>query len=177
MRIEAKLEQLGLTLPAPLAPPGNFQLVKLHGGLAYIAGHGPFDGSTVLVEGLVGRDLTVEEAYEAARLTALSILSSLRRELGDLDRVTQWIRAVGYVHCAPGFGQNAKVVNGFSDLIVELWGEAGRHARSRPGAVAPERADHRRRDRGGRVAMDRRRRRRHRLSPRREQRRRGARRA
>lgn len=133
MTIEAKLEQMGLTLPVPLTPPGNFQLVKVHGGLAYIAGHGPFDGATLLVQGLVGRDLTVDEAYDAARLTALSILASLKRELGDLDRVTEWIRAVGYVHCAPGFGQNATVVNGFSDLIVELWGDAGRHARSAPG--------------------------------------------
>jgi hypothetical protein len=131
--IEAKLEALGLTLPAPLVPPGTFQLVKLHGGLGYVAGHGPFDGSSLLVEGLIGRDLTVEQGYEAARLTALSILASLKRELGELDRVTQWIRAVGYVHCAPGFGQNATVVNGFSDLIVELWGDAGRHARSAPG--------------------------------------------
>jgi hypothetical protein len=61
------------------------------------------------------------------------MLASLRRHLGDLDRVEQWIRAVGYVHCEPGFGQNAKIVNGFSDVIVELWGEAGRHARSAPG--------------------------------------------
>jgi enamine deaminase RidA (YjgF/YER057c/UK114 family) len=105
----------------------------VHGGLAYIAGHGPFDGSTVLMEGVVGRDLTLEQGYEAARLTGLSILASLKLELGDLDRVTGWVRAVGYVHCAPGFNENAKVVNGFSDLIVELWGEPGRHARSAPG--------------------------------------------
>jgi YjgF/chorismate_mutase-like, putative endoribonuclease len=105
----------------------------VHAGLAYIAGHGSFDGGTLLVQGLVGRDLTVDEAYDAARLTALSILASLKGELGDLDRVTQWLRAVGYVHCAAGFGQNAAVVNGFSDLIVELWGDAGRHARSVPG--------------------------------------------
>jgi len=133
MKVEAKLEALGLTLPAPLVPPGNYKPVKLHGGLAYIAGHGPFDGSTLLKAGVVGRDLTFEEGYEAARSTALSILASLKDELGDLDRVTEWIRAVGYVHCAPGFGQNAGVVNGFSDLIVELWGDAGRHARSAPG--------------------------------------------
>jgi enamine deaminase RidA (YjgF/YER057c/UK114 family) len=131
--VEAKLDQMGITLPAPLVPPGNFQLIKVHGGLAYVAGHGPFDGPTQLAQGLVGRDLTIDEAYEAARLTALSILASLKRELGNLDRVTQWLRAVGYVHCAPGFGQNAVVVNGFSDLIVELWGDAGRHARSAPG--------------------------------------------
>jgi hypothetical protein len=133
MSVETKLHALGLSLPVPLVPPGNFRLVKLHAGLGYVAGHGPFDGSKLLVEGLIGRDLTVEQGYEAARLTALSILASLQQELGDLDRVTEWIRAVGYVHCAAGFGQNAKVVNGFSDLIVELWGDAGRHARSAPG--------------------------------------------
>ena len=131
--IENRLEELGLTLPEPLVPPGNFELVRVHGGLAYIAGHAPADGSTVLVRGLVGADLTLEEGYEAARLTGLSILASLKRELGDLDRVTRWIRAVGYIHCAPGFGENPAVLNGFSDLIVELWGEAGRHARSAPG--------------------------------------------
>jgi enamine deaminase RidA (YjgF/YER057c/UK114 family) len=133
MTIEQKLEAIGLSLPTPLVPPGNFELVKVHNGLAYIAGHGPFDGATVLSQGLVGRDLTLEQAYDAARMTALSILASLKRELGDLDRVAHWIRAVGYIHCAAGFGQNATVLNGFSDLIVELWGEAGRHARSAPG--------------------------------------------
>lgn len=133
MSIEAKLETLGLSLPAPLVPPGNFRLVKVHGGLAYVSGHGPFDGSTLLVEGLIGSDLSVEQGYDAARLTALSILASLKHDLGELDRVTEWLRAVGYVHCAPGFAQNATVVNGFSDLIVELWGDAGRHARSAPG--------------------------------------------
>jgi hypothetical protein len=133
MPIEEKLDAMGLRLPAPLVPPGTFELVKVHGGLAYIAGHGPFDGTTPLVQGLVGRDLTLDQAYDAARLTALSMLASLKRELDDLDRVTEWIRVVGYVHCEPGFAQNAKVVNGFSDLIVELWGGAGRHARSAPG--------------------------------------------
>src|SRR5215208_1372564 len=131
--VESRLEELGLTLPTALVPPGNFQPVKIHRGLAYIAGHGPFDGPTPLVQGVVGRDLTLEQGYEAARLTALSMLASLKRELGDLDRVTRWLRAVGYVHCAAGFGQNAAVTNGFSDLIVALWGDAGRHARSSPG--------------------------------------------
>ena len=117
MRIGARLQELGLTVPAPLVPPGNFQLVKVHNGLAYIAGH----------------DLTLEQGYDAARQIALSMLASLKRELGELDRVTHWLRAVGYVHCVPDFAQNAAVVNGFSDLIVELWGDAGRHARSAPG--------------------------------------------
>jgi enamine deaminase RidA (YjgF/YER057c/UK114 family) len=132
-RIEARLGDLDLVLPAPMNPPGNFELVKLHGGIAYIAGHPPIDGSAVLVEGVVGRDLSLEEAYDAARLTGLAILASLKQVLGDLDRVTEWLRAVGYVQTAPDFNENAKVVNGFSDLIVELWGEAGRHARSAPG--------------------------------------------
>jgi enamine deaminase RidA (YjgF/YER057c/UK114 family) len=132
-RIEGRLADRGLTLPQPLEPPGNFELVKVHGDLAYVAGHGPFSGSTLLVEGRVGDDLTLEQGYEAARLTALSVLASLRAALGDLDRVTEWIRVVGYVHCAPGFGRNASVVNGFSDLVVDLWDEPGRHARSAPG--------------------------------------------
>lgn len=132
-RIENELERRGLSLPEPLTAPGNFELVKVHEGLAYIAGHGPFSGSTLLAEGVVGRDLTLEEGYHAARLTALSILASLNHVLGDLDRVREWLRVVGYVHCTPGFGQNAGVVNGFSDLIVDLWGDAGRHARSAPG--------------------------------------------
>ncbi len=132
-RIEGRLDALGLALPAPIVPPGNYQLVKVHAGLAYVAGHGPFDGSKPLVQGLLGSDLTLEEGYEAARLTALSILASLKHELGDLDRVGEWIRAVCYVHCAPGFAENAAVTNGFSDLVVELWGEQGRHARSSPG--------------------------------------------
>jgi enamine deaminase RidA (YjgF/YER057c/UK114 family) len=132
-RIDGRLEDLGLVLPAPMGPPGTFELVTVHGGVAYVAGHAPIDGSKVLVHGVVGKDVTVEDGYRAARLTALSILASLKRVLGDLDRVTRWLRAVGYVQAAPGFHDNAKVVNGFSDLIVEVWDDAGRHARSAPG--------------------------------------------
>jgi enamine deaminase RidA (YjgF/YER057c/UK114 family) len=132
-QIERRLEELGLALPAPMEPPGNFKLVNVYEGLAYVAGHPAIDGSTVLVEGVVGRDLSVEEGYRAARLTALAIIASLKQELGELDRVTRWLRAVGYVQTAPDFHENAQIVNGFSDLIVEVWGEAGRHARSAPG--------------------------------------------
>jgi enamine deaminase RidA (YjgF/YER057c/UK114 family) len=131
--IDDRLADLGVTLPEPMAPPGNFELVTVHAGIAYVSGHAPIDGSRVLVEGTVGGDLTLDEGYRAARLTGLSILASLKDTLGDLDRVPRWLRAVGYVHAAPGFHDNAKVVNGFSDLIVELWGDAGRHARSAPG--------------------------------------------
>ena len=116
-----------------MQPPGNFKLVNVHAGVAYVAGHPAISGAEILVEGVVGRDLTLEEGYDAARLTGLAILASLKKELGELDRVTQWLRAVGYVQTAPDFHDNAKVVNGFSDLIVQLWGDNGRHARSAPG--------------------------------------------
>ncbi len=122
-----------MTLPTAMTPPGNFKLVEVYEGIGFVAGHGPFDGTDVLVQGVVGRDLTLDEAYEAARLTGLSIIASLKHELGDLDRVEKWLRAVGYVQSAPGFHDNAKVVNGFSDLIVDVWGDAGRHVRSAPG--------------------------------------------
>ena len=132
-RVETRLEELGLVLPEPMTPPGNFKLVNVHGGLAFIAGHPAIDGSTILVEGVVGTDLSVEEGYRAARLTGLAIIASLKQELGDLDRVTNWLRAVGYVQTAPDFHDNAMIVNGFSDLIVEIWGDVGHHARSAPG--------------------------------------------
>jgi enamine deaminase RidA (YjgF/YER057c/UK114 family) len=116
-----------------MQPPANFKAVNVHDGVAYVAGHPAISGTEILVQGVVGRDLTLEQGYDAARLAALSILASLKRELGDLDRVTRWLRAVGYVQSAPDFHDNAKVVNGFSDLIVEVWGDDGRHARSAPG--------------------------------------------
>ena len=136
--IESRLEEMGLSLPAPLAaPPGvelPFELVRVHAGLAYISGHGPFDGDRLLVSGSVGTDLSVEEAYEAARATGLSILASLKQSLGDLDRVTGWVKALGFVKCGEGFNVTPAAINGFSDLILALWGDAGRHARSAIGA-------------------------------------------
>jgi enamine deaminase RidA (YjgF/YER057c/UK114 family) len=136
--IDDRLGQLGLELPAPpAAPPGvrlPFALVRVHGGLAYLSGHGPFDGDRILFAGSVGGELTVEQGYEAARATTLSMLASLRAALGDLDRVTEWIKALAFVKCAPGFNATPAVINGFSDLISQLWGEAGVHSRSAIGA-------------------------------------------
>ena len=136
--IADRLAELGLTLPAPpAAPPGvrlPFAFVRVHGDLAYVSGHGPLDGDRVLFTGRVGGEVSVEQAYEAARATGLSMLASLERELGDLDRVAAWIKALGFVSCAEGFNATPAVINGFSDLILELWGEAGRHARSAIGA-------------------------------------------
>jgi enamine deaminase RidA (YjgF/YER057c/UK114 family) len=137
-RIDDRLEQMGLELPRPFAPPAGiefrFDLVRVSGNHAYVSGHGPIDGSEVLVKGKVGADVTVEQGYEAARLTALSVLAGLRAELVDLDRVTGWVKVLGLVNCAPGFSMTPAVVNGFSDLILQLWGDAGRHARSAIGA-------------------------------------------
>jgi len=136
--IEDRLDALGLTLPAPVAAPAGvrlpFEAVRVHGGLAYISGHGPFDGDRQLAAGRVGAEVTVEEGYAAARATALSMLASLKRELGELDRVTAWVKALGFVRCADGFDATPAAINGFSDLILELWGDAGRHARSAIGA-------------------------------------------
>lgn len=138
-RIADRLAELGLELPQPFAPPPGiefpFDLVKVRGDLAYVSGHLPVDGSTVLVSGRVGAELELEQGYEAARLTALSIFASLQHELGDLDRVSGWVKALGFVQCAPGFEKPPAVINGFTDLVLEVWGpQAGRHARSAVGA-------------------------------------------
>lgn len=138
--IEARLRQLGLSLPGPVAaPPGvrlPFAFVRVRGNRALVSGHGPQnpDGTFARPLGKLGRDLGVEQGYQAARLTALSILGSLKRELGDLDRVQAWLRVFGMVASAPGFAQQPAVINGFSDLILDLYGpEAGRHSRSAVG--------------------------------------------
>jgi enamine deaminase RidA (YjgF/YER057c/UK114 family) len=137
--IEQRLDELGLTLPAVFtAPPGvqlPFDVVHVVGTVAYVSGHGPMDGATPLMEGKVGGELTLDQGYEAARLTALSILASLRAALGDLDRIAAWGKALGLVNCAPGFTATPAVINGFSDLVLELWGNRGRHARSAIGAA------------------------------------------
>jgi enamine deaminase RidA (YjgF/YER057c/UK114 family) len=138
-RIEDRLAELDLELPEPpAAPPGvvlPFQWVRVSGAHGYVSGHGPLDGGEVLVRGKVGSDVSPERANEAARLTALSIFASLKRELGDLDRVTGWVKALGLVNAAPGFTGTPGVINGFSDLVIEVWGEDGRHARSAIGAA------------------------------------------
>ena len=138
-RIADRLSELGLELPDPFAPPPGvefpFELVRTSGELAYVSGHLPVNGSEVLVTGRVGNDLDLEQGYEAARLTALSVFASLAQDLGDLDRVTGWLKVLGLVQCAPGFDKPPAVINGFSDLLLEVWGpDGGRHARSAIGA-------------------------------------------
>ncbi|MDE2859564.1 MAG: RidA family protein [Chloroflexota bacterium] len=143
MQIEEQLANMGLRLPPPIkAPPGvklPFSFVRVYGGQAYISGHGPQngDGSLAGPFGKVGVDLSVEQGYEAAQLVGLSMLGSLKRELGDLDRVSAWLSAHGMVNCGPDFAQQPAVINGFSDLILALYGEErGAHARSAVGMAA-----------------------------------------
>jgi enamine deaminase RidA (YjgF/YER057c/UK114 family) len=143
VEIEKKLTGMGLVLPAPMrTPPGvtlSFPWVRVHGDRAFVSGHGPLlaDGSLAGPFGKVGDQVSEEQAYESARLTALAVLSSLRDALGDLDRITAWLRVFGMINTAPGFVRTPTVINGFSDLIVELWGpDRGRHARSAVGMAA-----------------------------------------
>jgi len=142
MRIEQRLAELGLELPAPMESPAGlvlpFPWVRLWEGRAYVSGHGPQlpDGRLWPARGKVGADLTEEEGCAAARATALAVLASLKRALGDLDRVTAWLRVFGMVNAAPGFNRTPAVINGFSDVIASLWGaEAGAHARSAIGVA------------------------------------------
>lgn len=139
-RIEERLSAMGLALPPPAQPPAGvvlpFQFVRVIGGRALISGHGPQnpDGSFAEPLGKLGREVTLEQGYVAARLTALSILGSLKRTLGDLDRIAAWGRVFGMVNAAPGFNQLPSVINGFSDLILELFGpDIGAHSRSAVG--------------------------------------------
>ena len=139
-RIEERLRALGLFLPPQLKPPPGvvlpFRFVHVAGRRALISGHGPQnpDGSIAAPLGKVGREVSLEQGYAAARLTALAILGSLQRAIGDLDRVAGWRRVFGMVNSAPGFNRQPLVINGFSDLILELYGpEIGAHARSAVG--------------------------------------------
>jgi len=140
VHVESRLKALGLALPEPLIlPPGvalPFPWVRVHHDRAYVSGHGPQnpDGSLAAPLGKVGLDVSLEDAQHAARLTALSVLASLKRELGNLDRISAWLRVFGMVNCAPGFTKTPLVINGFTDLIVELYGPSrGAHARSAVG--------------------------------------------
>src|SRR5262249_18924839 len=127
-QIKSRLQALGLALPEPLIlPPGAklpFPWVRVHGNRAYVSGHGPQngDGSLASPLGKVGLEVSLEQAEQSAWLTALSILGSLKRALGDLDRVSAWLRVFGLVNSAPGFRQQPVVINGFTELVVELYG-------------------------------------------------------
>lgn len=136
MKIEAKLAELGLELPSAPKPVANYVRIVRTGNLLFASGHGPHRDGKLQFLGKVGADLTVEEGYQAARLVALNCLASVKEALGDLDRVKRVVKLLGMVNCTPEFGQQPEVINGASDLLVELYGDAGRHARSAVGMNA-----------------------------------------
>ena len=125
---------LGITLPPPLKPAGNYVDAVRTGGLLFLAGHGPVRPDGKVVRGKVGTDLDLAAARDAARLVGLSLLATVRRELGTLDTVRRVVKVLGMVNCAPGFNQTPEVIDGCSDLLVEVFGDdIGRHARSAVG--------------------------------------------
>jgi enamine deaminase RidA (YjgF/YER057c/UK114 family) len=143
-RIEAKLSEMGLQLPAPMRVPAGlrlpFEWVRLRGGRAFVSGAVALndDGSLAAPLGKVGAEVSPEQGYRSARLVALTHLAALKRALGDLDRITAWLRVFAMVNVAPGFYETPRVTNGYSDLILELFGpEVGAHARSSIGMVIP----------------------------------------
>ena len=131
----------GIALPHPWELPSTvrqtFEIVRVHGGIAYVAGHGPVSGTEILMTGKGGLDLSVDDGYQSARLTALAVTASLQRVLPGLESVT-WLRATVYVNAVPGLGGPAltRVADGFSDVITEVFGDRGRHARATIGAAA-----------------------------------------
>jgi enamine deaminase RidA (YjgF/YER057c/UK114 family) len=135
-KIEAKLAELGYTLPPPPPPAGNYLPAARSGNLMWLAGVGSRLADGTRISGKLGADLTVAQGYEAARWCALNLLARMKAELGDLDRVSRILKVVGMVNSAPQFYQQAQVVDGASDLFVDLFGDRGRHARSAPGMAA-----------------------------------------
>ena len=136
MEVEKKLTALGLTLPPIPTPVANYIPAVRTGNLVFVSGHGPVtmvDGKVSYIRGKVGRELTVEQGYEAAKVVTLNILQSLKSVIGDLDKVRRIVKLLGFVNCTEDFPDQPKVINGASDLLVELYGERGRHARSAVG--------------------------------------------
>lgn len=132
---EARLAELHITLPPPPQPVASYIPAVRAGDLLFLSGTGPFKDGKVAYTGKLGKDLTVEQGYEAARLTLLNALAIVRQELGTLDRVVRIVRLSGHVASAEGFTQQPAVINGASDLLVQIFGEAGRHARLALGAA------------------------------------------
>lgn len=130
-----RLSQLGIELPEPIAPAGLYVPAVRAGDLVFLSGTGPVRPDGSLVTGKVGRDLDIDGAREAARLTGLQILAMLAAELGDLNRVTRVVKVLGMVNCAPGFSRTPYVVDGCSELLVDVLGDAGRGARSAIGVA------------------------------------------
>jgi len=133
MSIETRLKELGIQLPAVRTPAANYVPAVTAGKLVFLSGHGPQRADGGMVTGKLGRDVSVQEGYEASRLTMLACLASLQAEIGSLDRVKRFAKLLAMVNCTEDFEQHPQVINGAPDLLVEVFGEKGRHARSAVG--------------------------------------------
>lgn len=133
MSIEARLKELGIELPPVTSPAANYVNAVQTGNLLFLAGKGPYKPDGTMHTGICGKDVTVEEAYGHARLTGLHLIAVMKAELGSLDRVRRIVKVLGMVNAVPGFTQQPEIINGCSDLFVEVFGDKGRHARSAVG--------------------------------------------
>ena len=133
---EERLAMLGVELPTPPPPVANYVRAVTTGNLVFLAGHGPLRADGTYVTGRLGKDLSLEEGYEAARLTAIALLASLKAEIGDLDRVSRIVKVTGMVNSDPAFTDQPKVINGCSDLLVSIFGDRGKHARAAVGMAS-----------------------------------------
>ncbi len=133
MGAEQKLKELGLILPPPPKPMANYVPTVKTGNLLFVSGHGPYDDGKAKISGKVGQELTVEEGYQTARNVALNCLASIKATIGDLDKVERFVKLLGMVNCTDDFKDQPKVINGCSDLLAAIFGEAGKHARSAVG--------------------------------------------
>jgi enamine deaminase RidA (YjgF/YER057c/UK114 family) len=130
MKPEEKLRALGLSLPEPMEPLANYVTAVVEGQVLYTSGAGCFEKGKPKYQGRVGAEVTLEEGYDAARITALNLLSIIKSKIGDLERVERVIKMLGFVNSAPDFKRQPEVINGASDLLVQVFGERGKHARS-----------------------------------------------
>ncbi len=128
--IEEKLSSLGITLPSPPAPAGSYVHVAIAGNLAFVSGQIPVEAGQVKFRGKVGKDMPVEDGQEAARLCTINALSQLKAKLGSLDKIKQIVKVIGFVNCGESFADQPKVINGASDLLIQVFGEKGMHARA-----------------------------------------------
>jgi enamine deaminase RidA (YjgF/YER057c/UK114 family) len=136
MNVEKKLKEMGIELPPAVQPVANYVPAVRAGNLVFLSGHGPFKEDGSLITGKVGSDLTLEQGYEASRRVAIGLLGSLKAEIGDLDEVKRIVKLLGMVNCTANFTDQPNVINGASDLVVEVFGDNGKHARSAVGMNA-----------------------------------------
>jgi enamine deaminase RidA (YjgF/YER057c/UK114 family) len=136
MSAEMKLKELGISLPQASRPLANYVPAVRAGSILFVSGHGPYNDGKTMTSGKLGKELTIEQGYQAARNVALNCLASIKATVGDLDKVKRVVKLLGMVNCTEDFRDQPKVINGASDLLVEIFGDAGKHARSAVGMQA-----------------------------------------